>query len=337
MPEVLRDRCEALIQELELAPINTISDVRPLTGGVASDIAVVDLQGQKICIKFALPKLKVAEDWQAPVHRNKAEYEWLKTAAKIAPDSAVKMLGRSEVMHGFAMEFIAGEDVALWKTDLLAGHGSLARAAAVGDLLGQIHQASSNAEFDRKPFQNRDDFFALRIEPYLTFTSQKHPKIASILKDLAKQLYESDQVLVHGDVSPKNILFKGALPIILDAECATMGAPEFDVAFCLNHLILKAQHVSTLRDDLRGTVSAFWKAYSAYVSWENSKELGKRVSRLLPALMLARVDGKSPVEYLTEENRTAIRDLSVSLVKFPENSIDEVVGIIDVVWKEENL
>ena len=42
----------------------------PLTGGVSSDIWRVDLAGGPICIKRALPKLKVAADWQAPVSRN---------------------------------------------------------------------------------------------------------------------------------------------------------------------------------------------------------------------------------------------------------------------------
>lgn len=333
MPEDLRTRCEQLADELGLADRAEITDVTPLTGGVASDIAVVTAGESRFCIKFALPKLKVAEDWRAPVHRNRAEYAWLSTAAGIVPRSAVKMLGRSEKLHGFAMEYISGPDVSLWKTDLLEGRPDLARTASVGDLIGQVHGASTGPGFDTAPFQNRDDFHALRIEPYLLFTARSHEDVSRELQRLAEELYETSSVLVHGDVSPKNILFRAGRPIVLDAECATMGAPEFDVAFCLNHLILKAQHVACLREGLADHAGVFWTAYSKRVSWEPASELEARTSRLLPALMLARVDGKSPVEYLDGHGRSVIRDVSLGLLKNPENTVGGVVDVLMNSWK----
>ncbi|WP_299474635.1 aminoglycoside phosphotransferase family protein [uncultured Roseibium sp.] len=315
---------------------SAITEVLPLTGGVASDIAMVDAGDKRFCIKFALPKLKVAEDWHAPVHRNRAEYEWLRTAAQIAPECAVKTFGRSDDLHGFAMEFISGDAVSLWKKDLLEGKSDSARPAAVGGLVGRIHAASSRPDFDTAPFQNRDDFHALRIEPYLVFTAGKHAEVSSELRRIAESLYKTSKVLVHGDVSPKNILFRAGKPIILDAECATMGAPEFDVAFCLNHLVLKAQHVSSLRADLATHVNALWSAYAETVSWEPETELEARVSRLLPALLLARVDGKSPVEYLDEGSQGVIRDVSLRLLMTPKSTIVGVVDELLDTWKGDN-
>ncbi|QFT30491.1 methylthioribose kinase [Labrenzia sp. THAF82] len=333
MPTALRKRCEELIDELGLADPAAISVVRPLTGGVASDIAMVEVEGQRLCIKFALPKLKVAEDWKAPVHRNKAEFEWLRVAADIAPESAVKVFGRSEENHGFAMEFLAGDDVFLWKSDLLEGRRIPSRANLVGNLLGSIHAASTRPGFETAPFQNRDDFYALRIEPYLVFTAKKKPEVAEQLTALASRLYETETVLVHGDVSPKNILFKGKQPVVLDAECATMGAPEFDVAFCLNHLILKAQHVPTLRPALAADLEEFWSAYAAHVSWETPERIERRTAELLPALMLARIDGKSPVEYLDESSRLTIREASIALLKKPKTKIGEIAETFAQTWK----
>lgn len=337
MATALRQRCEDLIAELGLADPGSITDVRPLTGGVASDIAKVTTQDQTFCIKFALPKLKVAEDWLAPVHRNRAEYEWLHVAATIAPECAVKVHGRSDKMHGFSMEFLDGEGVSLWKAELLAGASDTTKAAAVGDLTGKIHAASSKPDFDRSAFQNRDDFFALRLEPYLVFTAGKHAYVAEDLKSLVNDLYETDTVLVHGDVSPKNILFRGKKPVILDAECATMGAPEFDVAFCLNHLVLKAQHVPVLRQRLKDDINAFWATYSAHVDWEDSAGLEQRVCNLLPALMLARVDGKSPVEYLNETSREQIRETSLMLLRQPTKTLGEFADQALLSWKGQNL
>ncbi|MDB3920992.1 fumarylacetoacetate hydrolase family protein [Paracoccaceae bacterium] len=54
-------RCAALVVELGLGHADDIRSIEPLTGGVASDIGKVVLADRTICIKFAMPKLKVAE------------------------------------------------------------------------------------------------------------------------------------------------------------------------------------------------------------------------------------------------------------------------------------
>ena len=321
----LETRCKNLITELDLGAADDVVAVQPLTGGVASDIAMIDLGDRRICVKFALGKLKVAEDWYAPVHRNKAEYNWLKTAASILPETAIKLYGRSEVDNGFAMEYLDGSDVYLWKAALLQAQPDKGEAADVGDVIGKIHASSAAPGFDVSPFQNREDFHALRLEPYLRFTATRHPALAHRLNDLADMLYASNQVLVHGDVSPKNILFRAGKPIILDAECATMGDASFDVAFCLNHLVLKAIHLPATRSVLLKAVEGFWKAYASHVDWEDPDALQARVCALLPMLMLARVDGKSPVEYLSETDRQRVRDLAIPLIETPETRLSAIV------------
>lgn len=338
MTQSLEQKCKHLIVDLGLGDADKISSITPLTGGVASDIASVEVEGVQYCVKFALPKLKVAADWRAPVHRNAAEYAWLQVAAKVVPQSAVQLFGRSQAAHGFAMEFVTGENVYLWKARMLDGAAPQGEAAIVGDMIGRIHAASSaetSAEtFDRTPFQNHDDFRDLRIEPYLTFTAQSHPNIAGQLSELAEMLYNSSAVLVHGDVSPKNILFRDGGAIILDAECATMGDASFDPAFCLNHLVLKSVHIPQRRSALLSEIGAFWSAYAVHVDWESRDDLQGRIARLLPALMLGRVDGKSPVEYLEEAERAQVRDLAISLIEQPASTLSEVVERLTTCLKE---
>lgn len=325
----LEQRCKALVVELGLGTEQDIREVLPLTGGVASDIAMVDLGTRKICVKFALPRLKVAADWQAPVHRNAAEYAWLKVAADILPHTAIRLFGQSERAHGFAMEYVEGDDVYLWKDHLLAEAEVHGEASKVADLLGTVHSVSARRTFDRSAFRNRDDFRALRIEPYLSFTRCVHQPLGSAIQPLEEMLYESQSVLVHGDVSPKNILFRGSAPIILDAECATMGDASFDPAFCLNHVVLKAIHLPRSRRRLLGQVSEFWSAYTPHISWENPEHLEGRVCALLPILMLARVDGKSPVEYLSERERQTVRDISMPLIASPPARLSSFVAELE--------
>lgn len=321
----LEQRCKALVQELELGRPGDIRDVVPLTGGVASDIAMIDLGDRRLCAKFALPKLKVAADWHAPVHRNAAEYAWLQMAARAAPQNAIQVYGRSKTAHGFVMEFLDGDTVYLWKDRLLQGAPDQGEAPRVATLLGRIHALSARPAFDRTPFHNQDDFHALRIDPYLVATRQAHPDLAPYIAPLEAMLYDADAVLVHGDASPKNILFRDGAPVVLDAECATMGDASFDPAFCINHLILKAIHRPKDCIRLMGQVTSFWAAYVACVDWEDHAALEHRVSALLPVLMLARVDGKSPVEYLSTAAQRLVRDIAIPFIETPVSRIDHLI------------
>ncbi|GAB5377951.1 MAG: aminoglycoside phosphotransferase family protein [Acuticoccus sp.] len=326
MQSELRERTAALLAEIGLAGPHDIGTVEPLTGGVASDIVRADLPDRSVAVKFALPRLKVAADWRAPVHRSRAEYEWLRVAARVVPQTAPVLYGRSERLHGFAMEYVAGDDVWLWKAGLLGGRGDRGEAAAVGDLVGRIHAASAAPDFDRAPFANADDFHTLRLEPYLLpHRRTAHPDLAARLHRLADDHHAARTVLVHGDVSPKNILFRGAAPVILDAECATMGDASFDLAFCLNHLAIKALHRPATRADLLASIGRLWAAYCPHVVGETPAALEARVCALLPALMLARVDGKSPVEYLGEAERTRLRAVSLDLLPAAPPTLDAFV------------
>lgn len=328
MSEDLHQKCSEFIQELRLGSAQDIVRVEPLNGGVSSDIAKVQLEERTLCIKFALPKLKVSADWQAPVHRNRAEYEWLKFAAGISSQSAIKLYGRSERSHGFAMEFLEGDSVYLWKSALLNERTTWTEAKYVGDLMGQIHAASARDNFNAANFHNRNDFYALRLEPYLIYTAEQHSSLAAQLRSLSEDLHQADHVLVHGDISPKNILLRDDTPIMLDAECATMGDASFDVAFCLNHLVLKAVHLPNTRQQLLESVTDLWETYRCHIHWERIAGLESRVCRLLPALMLARVDGKSPVEYLDADNQSLVRNIASTLLQSPELSLPDLVQFI---------
>lgn len=313
------------MESLGLCQSQDIIQINRLTGGVASDIATVEFPGKTVCVKFALGKLNVNEEWFAPVHRNRAEYAWLQAAARAVPQSVPALYGWSQAQNGFAMEFIHGADVYLWKTALLEGKPDKGEAAAVAQTLGKIHASSVTADFDRSAFNNQNDFESLRLEPYLRFTAQRHPDLSARINAMADRLAESSVALVHGDVSPKNILFRQHHALLLDAECATMGDPAFDVAFVLNHLILKSIHLPDSSANLRAAALQLWDSYAPCIGWEKPTRMEARISALLPMLMLARIDGKSPVEYLSNDSRIRVREIARQFIARPAYQLQAIV------------
>ena len=307
----------ALVEALGLGKAGDVRAVRPLTGGVSSEIALVTLADRQFCVKFALEQLKVAAEWHAPLRRNAAEYRWLDFAAQIAPNNIPQLLGHSEKLGGFAMEFVSGDDVTNWKATLLAEPPLAQDVRKVASLIGAIHEASTRADLKALGFANQEDFAALRIEPYLLSMKAQHPAIAAEIDAAAASLAASDFALVHGDVSPKNILFKAGEPILLDAECATIGDPVFDVAFCLNHFLLKGVKSPENAAAFLAAASDFFAEYRSAIVWETAADFEARLVRLLPLLFLARVDGKSPVEYLDEAQQSQVRERALAAITSP--------------------
>lgn len=327
-------RCRQLLDTLGISQGDDEMVITPLTGGVSSDIGLVELGSRKLCVKFALAQLKVEQSWFADTRRNQAEYEWLQLASSLAPDSVPELLGQSPEVGGFVMEYIQGPEVFLWKEALLKERVSEVEAREVGMSLGAIHSGSARQDILAR-FQNQADFHALRLEPYLLFTATRHPSLQPELHGLVDMLESHEKVVVHGDISPKNIIFRRGQPVYLDAECATAGDPSFDLAFCLNHLILKALHLPASREILLCCAERLWTAYRERVDWETPGELERRLCRLLPGLMLARVDGKSPVEYLDENERQMVRNLSVPLINRPESSLTVLIEKLKTKLEQE--
>ncbi|MBL9182091.1 MAG: aminoglycoside phosphotransferase family protein [Verrucomicrobiaceae bacterium] len=305
----------------------TDARLTPLPGGVSSDISLVESSSGTLVVKAALEKLRVKDDWFADVSRNRVEQNFFDYTAPIIPAHVPCILGRGD--GWFAMEYFV--EMPNWKTKLLAGEADESTANLAGDVLGRLHAASWLDEAARARFNTLPNFHALRIEPYLLKTAERVPEVAPILRAEATRLSETQLALVHGDYSPKNLLVGPQRLIVLDAECAWFGDPAFDTAFMLTHLHLKA----LLHPHVIALVPAFWSAYLN--TFETSRErpgvrrpsgaferpsdceklqragalqdaaaLEERTVRLLLCLLLSRVHGKSPVEYLSEPQKAQV-------------------------------
>jgi len=298
---------------------------QPLPGGVSSDIWLIDVPGRRLCLKRALPRLKVAQIWEAPVRRNHYEWNWFRVAGRICPDAVPPMVGQDAFAGLFVMGYLDPTLFPVWKDQLRDGNADLAIAEAVASRLVLIHNATAGDDQIARLFGSDEDFNAIRLEPYLLATAQVHPDLAAPLKWLAQETAGMKLALVHGDVSPKNILIGRRGPVFLDAECAWYGDPAFDLAFCLNHLLLKCLLNRRAITRFLACYDRFAEVYLQAARWEPREDTEARAAQLLPALMLGRVDGKSPVEYITEEaDKERVRKVARFLLTDRAERLDTV-------------
>jgi aminoglycoside phosphotransferase (APT) family kinase protein len=298
---------DAFLVDAGLAKAGAATTWTPLTGGVSSDIWRVETEGGQYCVKRALATLKVAAKWEVSTDRNAFEWAYMQLASTIAPGHVPHPVAHDPARGLFAMAWLEPAQHRLWKDELLAGRVDPADAARVGALLGQIHGATAAMPALADQFATDENFHALRIDAYLLATARAHPDLAPQIEAAAGLTARTKLALVHGDVSPKNIMLGPDGPILLDSECAWWGDPAFDLAFCLNHLLIKSRVVAGAGKALAASFNAMIAAYLPCVTWEDPSAVEARAATLLPMLALARVDGKSPVEYLDEPQRATLR------------------------------
>jgi Ser/Thr protein kinase RdoA (MazF antagonist) len=197
----------------------------------------------------------------------------------------------------------------------------------LGRSLVQIHAATAGDAGLAQQFATDDLFMALRIDPFLLHVARAHADVAPALQALALDLQSRKTALVHGDVSPKNILIGPKGPVILDAECAVYGDPAFDLAFCLSHLLIKSVFIRGKGALLIGCVRSLTGAYLTGIVWEDPLDLSARTAKLVAALLLARLDGKSTAPYLKDEaDKALIRQQAKAFLKDPALDLAQLIN-----------
>jgi 5-methylthioribose kinase len=294
--------------------------VSALGGGVSNIVAKVEAREGTWVVKQALGQLRVKDEWLADRSRIAREVACLKLFRNLSEmRPAPLVVGEDLRDFACALEY-GGDDSRTWKKDLLSGVVDPKVTHRVADILVRFQLSTSGKEDIKALFGNSTNFVQLRIEPYLSISANRNPEIAAQIEEVSNFLLAVKVSLVHGDFSPKNVLLLADGRLwILDCEVAHYGNPVFDIAFCTNHLMLKSVHLKSRRhfDEAR----ALWTSYWNRVTWNDLEGEGVRT---LAALMLARVDGKSPVEYLTPHEEERIRETSCALIKNREEDFEEL-------------
>ena len=298
---------------------------RRLGGGVSNTVLLVESSSARFVIKQSLAKLRVKEDWFADrtrIHREAAAMRAL--APHLPPRTVPAVLFEDRENCLYAME-AAPADATDWKLSLLRGDVRVRTAETAATILAAQISATARQPWWQREFGDQTCFDQLRLDPYYRFTAARYPDLVEFFARSIQSSTVNACALTHGDFSPKNLLeFNGSV-MVIDFEVVHYGDPSFDAAFLLNHLLLKSIHRPERKSLYAESAAAFWHTLKARLpagfEWFEQSTI-----QHLGCLHLARVDGKSPAEYLTREGKQIARRVARSILLDPP---DEVLQTFD--------
>jgi aminoglycoside phosphotransferase (APT) family kinase protein len=300
--------------------------IRVLHGGVSNRTVLVErASGEAWVLKQALEKLRVAAEWHASPERIHREAAGIRALGALTGGGAVPaLIFEDREHHVLAMEAVP-QPHENWKELLLAGRVDADLVRQFGALLGGIHSGSHQrrAELERE-FADRSFFESLRIEPYYQRSAERCAAAAPFLGALIADTRANLLTVVHGDYSPKNILVRDERLVLLDHEVIHWGDPAFDLGFASTHLLSKANHLAASRQAFGEATAVFWSSYRDTAGTLADATLEARAVRHTLGCLLARVDGRSPLDYLTEPERARQREAVLALMARPPAAMPEL-------------
>lgn len=301
--------------------------ITALGGGVSNVVLLVETSSGRFVLKQSLGKLRVAEDWFSDRARIFREGSALRVCGRMLASGAVpEVLFEDREHFAFAMS-AASASARTWKELLLGGQTDDDTARCAGEMLGRMVAGTRHDAECAREFGDLTIFDQLRLDPYYRSTAARHPDLAHRFEALIEDCRARRVSLVHGDWSPKNFLVDGSAVMAIDFEVCHFGNPAFDSAFLLNHLLLKSFYRPRRAASHARLASIFWQAFSERVP-EESGWLGGATLAHLGGLLLARIDGKSPAEYIRDEGlKQRIRGWARRLLLDPPERIEQAFAI----------
>lgn len=304
-------------------------EVNYCKGGVSCVAALIETEGKTLLVKQGREKLATKEDWRADPGRMEVEARANDFYNKCIPESAPAVLTYDDENCIMVRE-AAPASSRMWKQDLLEGIFDFDVAKKTMEALAIVHNKSANNEEAREGYSDMSVFEQLRVSPYFEFLATKHPELKDEILGMIPKIAGIHEVIVHADYSPKNILVNDDRTIcILDYEIAHYGWAAFDVAFFTNHIVLKSAHMRQYNGALLNMLLHMTDTYFGMIDFADAAAMEAECIPLLGVLMLARIDGKSPAEYITcEKTKQLVRDMAVKLIKGNYKTYREVAALL---------
>ncbi|WP_018305306.1 phosphotransferase [Desulfitobacterium hafniense] len=308
--------------------------VRYFNNGVSATVAMIENDKKSIIAKQALAKLNVAADWACDQSRMLVEQKALTTYSKIIKEYVPAPIFYDEENYIMVRE-AAPRSSSMWKEQLLKGVLDFSVAEKAAQALSAIHNRTAGDQQVAEEFKEIKFFYDLRIEPYIETVVKVHPQLKEHADRIVDRLMNQKIALVHGDYSPKNILVDQDRLYVLDLEVSHYGNPAFDLAFFTNHFVLKAVKNSRWYNAYLTMLDFIAQSYLKAIEFADAKEFEHEAVQILAYHMLARIDGKSPAEYITDSlDKDIVRAVAFKIIEQDSSCYDDVISELAAVLRK---
>lgn len=337
MLELTADNALSYLRQQQLVGKEPV-DVTPLAWGVSNVVLRVETPTRRFVLKQSRPQLRTRDAWFSDLERVYREQEVMELLQPLLPSGIVPaVLYSDRPNYVFAMSH-APIEARVWKAVLLEGEVDLTLGEQAGRILGGIHETTARAPQRLEPFRDHTVFVQLRVDPFYRRVQERCPDVAAAITPLIHRLLTIKEALCHADYSPKNLLVHEGGFTLVDYETAHFGDPTFDLGFFLSHLLLKAVKRSGQAARFFDLTRAFWRGYEQEVRFQSMHSLWPRGIAHLAVCMLARIDGTSPVDYLTDERqRNCVRQLARQILRDQPTSWDTVLDMTSSAFNSASL
>ena len=308
--------------------------VRPLGGGVSNTVLLVEWADDGFVLKQPLSRLSVADTWEIDLSRIFNERDGMQLLGQLLPTGHVPVVRYSDEANFVLTMSRAASPAVSWKEHLLAGCVDLSHARSAGRLLAMMHNRAAGDPRAKTRFADPRIFVEARIDPYFRAAADKNTDLKSILDAEIDRLLATRRTLIHGDYSPKNLMVQpdGKL-MMIDFEVVHYGDPAFDAAFCMALMLLGAIQFRRQTSRQLNAVHAFWQAYTQDAQLLRAEQLEATTLSQLGCMLLARIDGKSKVEYITtQETKVFVREVAREIIRGRADTVAQAIT-----WVQQRL
>ena len=327
--EITLDNLAAYLAASGLIEPDEVIDARELGGGISNVVLQYSHSRGCAVLKQSRERIRVADEWLCDQRRTLHERDCIVLLNEILPAGAVPGLVASDDANFLFVMTCAPSGAVLWKDMLFDGLIQPEVAEQTGNLMGRIHrQTAGNIDLERR-FTDPELLEQVRIEPYYETTSLREPEVSDEIMAGADAMRSARISLVHGDFVPKNIFWTGRSIFLVDFEIVHYGHPAYDLASCLNHLLLKAWAMPAHRKALTDAAQRLLDAHLSAIRGSALADIEPETIRQLGCLHLARLSGKSPVEYLGDPaGRASARSFAFALLRGEIDSVRQGIRLV---------
>jgi 5-methylthioribose kinase len=345
LPAYLRDR--RLLGPREYCRIDALS------GGVSNVVLRVEPEGRAaFVVKQSREQLQTEVPWYSRLDRILRETAVMEAVRPLLPEGAIpRILDEDRENYAYTMQAVDAAHV-VWKRELLSGRIREEIAVRLAEYLSAIHTGTQGRNAIAEAFEDREVFEQLRVDPFYRHIARVHPELSSRIAGLIEEMEQNRLCLVHGDFSPKNVLLVDRRPTtiesasasvdphlevtLIDFETGHYGDPAFDLGFFLSHLLLKGVRSGPDVRRFERLIEIFWDRYRTEIGAVDGspqfdlRDLERRATAHLAACALARIDGTSPVDYLSDPaDRQLVREFSSHVLREPVARLSDAMALLN--------